>query len=88
MKSLKTLMIEAKVQKAAKRAAFPPKKPPINNRLIAMMLLPNDFIQGLIVGATQSTYVPVPKGDGRPLAMLHRTRKEDKRRRDWQGIVA
>lgn len=86
MKSLKQIMVETAARKYAKQAARKPEKPPINNRLVAMMLIPNDLVQSVIITGTESTYVPVPKGDHRPLAMLKRVAKEKKRSAAWTGL--
>ena len=86
MKSLKQIMIETATRKYAKQAARPAKKPPINNRFIALMLLPNERIQAMILGASQSTYVPLPKGDHSIMANIDRFRKLQKRNAAWTGL--
>lgn len=85
MKPLSQQIIANKARKRAKIAARKPDTPPINSKLVALMLLPNEQIQAMIVGATQSTYVPRIKGDHRAMANLERIRKQQKRLASWTG---
>ena len=86
MKSMKQILVENTLKKYQRQALRPPKKPAINNKLIAMMLIPNQRIQDMIVGATQSTYVPIPKGDHRHASGIKQLRKQWKRNDSWQGL--
>lgn len=88
MLKLSEEMRERRAKKQAKIAARPVKKPDINNRMMAFMLLPNERIQAMILEGASSTYVPVPKGDHRIMANIDRFRKNQKRMNAWTGLRA
>lgn len=87
MSRLSDTLRDNKIAKAAKRAKFS-RPEPVRSPIMALMLLPNEQIQGMILSASTSSYVPVPRGDHRPFAQLERIRKEQKRSASWTGARA
>jgi len=52
---------------------------------IALMLMQNEKLQAMLLEASQSTYVPVPRGDHRPWSGLVQIRKAAARNAAWNG---